>query len=373
NGAGYNDAFVSHRAFDDYSSLVLARTGLEENFGSAWSSSATGRGLNLAFMHAQSESIRNTLSTPITESAAYISGNRRGYVNASIGREGILASYRYQKASMSQFIAQNQAQYDYEQANPMGGWGDVVWGMGQGFIDSVYQDVQFLGTSVAAFSPIVQGVSHLSGRGTLNPFDLQYHSLLDTPKSRMQAAGRFMGKSASAVVAPGGVALKGARRPDEVIVYYHGSRADKVDDIRKEGVNLVYSKSDNDFGRGFYMTTSRRDAFESAEMMGQNQPKALVRFEVPKKEITRLNNLKFSGATDEWQDFVKFNKPKHVKLSYVPPTEWLPTEAVADIITGPLFRGSRVDGSLRHWVHRADQTSIHTDKAVSVFNRYMVR
>ncbi|TMO60633.1 hypothetical protein CWC18_13300 [Pseudoalteromonas aurantia] len=33
SGAGYNDAFVSHRAFDDYSSLVSARTGLAENFG----------------------------------------------------------------------------------------------------------------------------------------------------------------------------------------------------------------------------------------------------------------------------------------------------------------------------------------------------
>ncbi|MCF2860513.1 hypothetical protein L1286_23915, partial [Pseudoalteromonas sp. SMS1] len=199
SGAGYNDAFVSHGAFDDYSSLVSARTGLADNFGSAWSGSATGRGLNLAFMQAQSESIRNTLSTPITESAAYISGNRRGYVNASIGREGILASYRYQKASMSQFIAQNQAQYNYEQANPMGTWGDLAVRTGARVLDNL---------SIAG-----QSVAQLITRGPvdviLNGFET--YSFLDKPANRMELAGDFQGDIISLFVAPEVALASGAK------------------------------------------------------------------------------------------------------------------------------------------------------------------
>ena len=115
------------------------------------------------------------------------------------------------------------------------------------------------------------------------------------------------------------------------------------------------------------MTTSRADALESAKMVNLNQE--VLEFRVPKSELDNLNVLKFDSSNQEWADFVSINK--QLDVPYLPPKEWSP--AGFDLIEGPLFRGMRRDGTLRNWVERADQTSIHTDTAVELFNRYLVQ
>lgn len=195
---------------DNYRDLSMARNSLISEFGSNMDTDA-GRMLNLSFMQLQGKKARELAETPIAQSAAYLQGMARGEARYNhINRDRIAQQQRFAQTSR-QLNAMNQAQYNYELANPMGGWGDVVWGMGQGFVDSVYQGVQFLGTSVAALTPLGQGISYATGNGPLNPFDVQYHSLLDAPTNRMQAAGRFMGEFTSIFAGGEGLLLAGAK------------------------------------------------------------------------------------------------------------------------------------------------------------------
>lgn len=116
------------------------------------------------------------------------------------------------------------------------------------------------------------------------------------------------------------------------------------------------------------MTTSKSDAIESATMMSKSA-QDVVEFRVPKSELNDLNTLKFDSPNQEWADFVSINK--QLDVPYLPPKEWSP--GVFDLIEGPLYRGMRRDGTFRNWVERADQTSIHTNNAAEIFNRYLVQ
>lgn len=115
------------------------------------------------------------------------------------------------------------------------------------------------------------------------------------------------------------------------------------------------------------MTTSRADAIESGGMVNLTQD--VVGFRVPHAELNNLNGLKFGSPNQEWADFVSINK--RLDVPYLSPKEWSP--ATFDIVTGPLYRGMRPNGTLRNWVERVDQTSIHTENAANLFNRYMVK
>ncbi|OZG73036.1 hypothetical protein BTA51_13870 [Hahella sp. CCB-MM4] len=154
---------------------------------------------------------------------------------------------------------------------------------------------------------------------------------------------------------------------DDFVTFYHGTSPEKASDIRLNGIDLSKSKPRNDFGDGFYMTTSRDDAIQSAKMVNLEQD--VLEFRVPKSEFDNLNNLKFDSPNQEWADFVSFNK--ELDVPYLPPKEWaLPK---FDTVTGPLYRDLLPDGRIKNWVGRADQTSIHTDTAVDLFNRYLVQ
>ncbi|MBB3063672.1 DUF3990 domain-containing protein, partial [Microbulbifer rhizosphaerae] len=183
-------------------------------------------------------------------------------------------------------------------------------------------------------------------------------------------ASAIIGLGELTAVSKAGV-LAGVRRvpndADDFVTFYHGTSPESASQIRLNGIDLAKSKPLNDFGDGFYMTTSRADAIESAKMVNLNQE--VLEFRVPKSELDNLNILKFDYPNQEWADFVSINK--QLDVPYLPPKEWSPTGF--DIVEGPLFRGMRRDGTLRNWVERADQTSIHTDVAAELFNRYLVQ
>lgn len=172
-----------------------------------------------------------------------------------------------------------------------------------------------------------------------------------------------------------GVAYEGVLGADKIgldtsgdfITFYHGGSPESISSIRVSGIDLSRSKPLNDFGDGFYMTTSRADAIVSAKMVNSEQ--ALVKFRVPKSELENLNSLKFDSPNQEWANFVSQNK--HLDVPYLPPAEW--ASPTFDLVEGPLFRGFSRNGEIRNWTERANQTSIHTDRAVDLFNKYMVR
>ena len=115
------------------------------------------------------------------------------------------------------------------------------------------------------------------------------------------------------------------------------------------------------------MTTSRTEAIESARMVNKEQ--TLVEFRVPKSELEKLNSLKFDSPNKEWANFVSINKK--LDVPYLPPTEW--ATPTFDLVEGPLFQRLGRTGEIRNWTGRANQTSIHTDRAVNLFNQYIVR
>jgi hypothetical protein len=159
-----------------------------------------------------------------------------------------------------------------------------------------------------------------------------------------------------------------ANTQDDFVTFYHGTSPENASQIRLNGIDLSKSKLDNDFGVGFYMTTSKSDAIESAKMMSKSV-QDVVEFRLPKSELDNLSILRFDSPNQEWANFVSINK--QLDVPYLPPKEWSPR--VFDLIEGPLYKGMRRDGTLRNWVERADQTSIHTDNAVKLFNRYLVQ
>ncbi|WZB69024.1 DUF3990 domain-containing protein [Achromobacter xylosoxidans] len=158
-----------------------------------------------------------------------------------------------------------------------------------------------------------------------------------------------------------------AKNPDDFILFYHGTSPEKATAIRLEGIDIGKSKLWNDFGEGFYMTTSREEALHSAAMANTSQD--VVVFAVPKSELARLDSKVFKNADAEWVDFVSMNKNLN-SARYVPPDEWRYT---FDMVTGPMFGSVRKDGSLRTLPGRGDQTSIHTQKAADLFNFYMLK
>ncbi|MBC3919146.1 hypothetical protein H8L32_16765 [Undibacterium sp. CY18W] len=62
---------------------------------------------------------------------------------------------------------------------------------------------------------------------------------------------------------------------------------------------------------------------------------------------------------------------KKLDVPYLLPAEWASPKF--DLVEGPLFKRLGKNGEVRNWEGRANQTSIHTDKAVNLFNNYMVK
>jgi hypothetical protein len=150
--------------------------------------------------------------------------------------------------------------------------------------------------------------------------------------------------------------------------FYHGTTADVASDIRVKGINLSRGSEYSDFGQGFYLTTSREEALLSAGRgLDPDTPLDVVAFRVPDSELSNLSSLRFKSVDESWQDFVKFHK------TYAP-RDLLHGGQAYDLVEGPLFRRySGVDKTPIPWLDRTNQTSIHTQNSVDLFNLYMLR
>ena len=96
-------------------------------------------------------------------------------------------------------------------------------------------------------------------------------------------------------------------KSDDFVTFYHGTSPNNASQIRLNGIDLSKSKLDNDFGSGFYMTTSISDAVESATMMSKSV-QDVAEFRVPKSKLDNLSALRFDSPNQEWADFVSINK-----------------------------------------------------------------
>jgi hypothetical protein len=148
----------------------------------------------------------------------------------------------------------------------------------------------------------------------------------------------------------------------EVTTFYHGTSAEYAAAIRARGIDLTAGESFADFGKGFYLTTSREEALMSASRRYSGSLD-VVEFNVPTQQFNNLSKLEFGSANGAWQDFVGFHKTYSPEILVHAGQPY-------DLVTGPLFRRYS-GGAPISWETRLPQTSIHTPNAVDLFNSHM--
>ena len=152
--------------------------------------------------------------------------------------------------------------------------------------------------------------------------------------------------------------LAGARGSGgDFVDLYHGTGRSGADAIRSNGIDLSVQRPDSDFGRGFYTT---RDADQAAEWAGRKPGGgAVLHYRMPVDELAKLRTLKFPTADADWENFVLHNR------SFGPLHDY-------DAVDGPMLLNPdhALDG--KPIVAGGDQLSFHSDRAVSMLNRYLM-
>ena len=152
----------------------------------------------------------------------------------------------------------------------------------------------------------------------------------------------------------------GVRPTEEFVTFFHGTSPEHAMNIRLNGVDPSLGKVKNDFGVGFYMTTSREEAIKSASMMSKAS-QDIIEFSVPRSELDLLKTKTFASADAEWASFVRANKTgSPIDIGDV------------DMIVGPMYGRVNSKGVMQQLGNRT-QTSVHSQTAAEIFNYYMVR
>jgi hypothetical protein len=163
------------------------------------------------------------------------------------------------------------------------------------------------------------------------------------------------------------------------IVLYHGTIDFYARSIRKR-VDVMRGAPRTDFGRGFYTTTSRRQARSWAWQLSVDYNAAhpalaiparpvVISFRVPRDRLSKLDILAFVRgdfhAGDYWSlvHYCRSGNPGHARS--VPPNKrrWY------DMVAGPVAAVWRT----RLLIANADQYSFHTRRAGRILDGSLVR
>ena len=89
------------------------------------------------------------------------------------------------------------------------------------------------------------------------------------------------------------------------MILYHGSNVDF------DKIDLLKSKPNKDFGRGFYLSAN----FEQAQNMAETKVEQLeygspvvLQYEVSEEDIEKLKVLRFDSYSEEWAKFILANR-----------------------------------------------------------------
>jgi hypothetical protein len=144
---------------------------------------------------------------------------------------------------------------------------------------------------------------------------------------------------------------------------YHGSNQDfSVVDFSK-------SKDKRDFGKGFYMTTIKKQAHEwAAKLFDRFGGDGINVYEFELSNIDDLSLRQFEGLTEEWLKFIIENRKKgglqhgfDVVQGAVANDD---TTRTINLFTSGAINLSYTLDQLKY-MHPNDQVSIHTAKALS--------
>lgn len=115
---------------------------------------------------------------------------------------------------------------------------------------------------------------------------------------------------------------------------YHGSN------VEIKEINLILSKPNKDFGRGFYLSNNYEQAYEMATykagLLGTKPLVTKFEFDETLLESSNLKVLSFVDYSKEWADFVFKNRSQEFFHDY-------------DIVTGPIAN-DRVGAQIRRFI-----------------------
>jgi hypothetical protein len=146
------------------------------------------------------------------------------------------------------------------------------------------------------------------------------------------------------------------------LVLYHGTDSGSADSIRK-GIDLKACREGRDFGRGFYTTTSYRQAEvwardkarQRSRNFGAVEPVVLV-FHVDRNMLARLESLWFiRGTSADYWSFIDHcrgaDETKHGRAGCY------------DVVAGPVSRATPFPRTI---LRDSDQVSFHTEAALEI-------
>jgi hypothetical protein len=150
---------------------------------------------------------------------------------------------------------------------------------------------------------------------------------------------------------------------------FHGTILSHAQTIIQSGVDVTKSRSDCDFGTGFYCTTAerlaRRRALDKSAAIGQ--PPAIVHLKVPRSLLANLSTLSFVRGERDALDFwsvVHFFRNGAAQLTGIT----LATLFPYDVAFGPI-----VLWKTQQPMSRSDQVSFHTEAAQQLLNSIATR
>lgn len=150
------------------------------------------------------------------------------------------------------------------------------------------------------------------------------------------------------------------------IALFHGTVNTQVPSIFN-GIKITNGRQATDFGQGFYTTTVERQARTWAWVLSNQRTgtlPAVIRYDVDRDELARLNCLWFVRGNYDADDFWSF--VFYCRLGMTPHgRNTTVNSGKYDIVIGPVAAS---------WIQRltiydADQVSFHTQNAVDLLNK----
>lgn len=160
-------------------------------------------------------------------------------------------------------------------------------------------------------------------------------------KAGWKAGARGLAKSGMRAAKEGG---------DDLIRFYHGTTKSGASSIRSNGIDLSFSRTKTDFGRGFYTTTDRAQA----QIWAAARDGEVLEFSVSRQALAGLNGLDMGAKTQpSLFRFFRHNRLGGRMHSY-------------DAVSGPMLGnpGSFLRGKPGRIV--GQQTSFHTQDAIDL-------
>jgi hypothetical protein len=134
-------------------------------------------------------------------------------------------------------------------------------------------------------------------------------------------------------------------------------------------VDFSKSKDKRDFGKGFYMTTIKKQAHEwAAKLFDRFGGDGINVYEFELTNIDSLTTMKFDGLSKEWLEFIVENRTKGgLQHGFDVVQGSVANDDTTETITYYVIGIYSVEESLKRlrYMKPNDQVSIHTKKALA--------